>query len=380
MIPAIMQRKSTLMAGSLAGLFIMAAAPAGGAGWTMEDVLEASQRTIVTDKPEYDAVGRLMRTDPDVNIYDTRCSVTLTEFQGFHLKAGYEHYEMATSAFHCDVNSGDTVMFIDTKPENAAFGEFQGELAHIGRVADIYRDPQKDTAIMLLDRQSATDIAPALYRTDIADALGRVPLDLSVKLIGYPYDTGRKTVNEDCVYRGGLDLITLKDGTAYRDQVLLGCFALGGNSGGPIGISLPGRAHEDLESFEYVGVLSSSNGYYYYEKQDADGMAKSFAAAAVMTSEDLRHIHFLEEDGKNEPKDICAVVSAQNGLRLRDEPGLDGLISAVLPAAANVSVVPGYSDDKGQAWSFVFADDGSAGYAASEYLNPVSCAFANGPS
>lgn len=115
---------------------------------------------------------------------------------------------------------------------------------------------------------------------------------------------------------------------------------------------------EILGEFDELTVYSRSGNWYYAEFNGEKGYVFGDYIVGDYL-EDLENI----EDESDEDVSKYAVIIAETGLNLREDPSLDGEVIDILPLGSTADVI----EEDGE-WVLVQAPDGSEGYVNAEYI------------
>lgn len=114
---------------------------------------------------------------------------------------------------------------------------------------------------------------------------------------------------------------------------------------------------EILGEFDEITVYSRSGNWYY---ADFNG-EKGYVFGDYIVGDYLEDLE--NEEAEEEDLSKYAVIIAETGLNLREEPSLDGNVIDILPLGTTADVI----DEDGE-WVLVEAPDGTEGYVNAEYI------------
>ncbi len=115
---------------------------------------------------------------------------------------------------------------------------------------------------------------------------------------------------------------------------------------------------EILGEFDELTVYSRTGNWYFVDFNGKTGYVYGDYIVGDYL-EDLENIEIEEDDTSK-----YAVIIAETGLNLREEPSLDGNVINILPLGTTADVI----EDDGE-WVLVEAPDGTEGYVSSEFVN-----------
>lgn len=115
---------------------------------------------------------------------------------------------------------------------------------------------------------------------------------------------------------------------------------------------------EVLEEFDEITVFSRSGNWYYVDFNGEEGYVFSDYVVGNYLEDVENETEEEEEDGEK-----YAVIIAETGLNLRDEPSLDGEVIDILPLGTTADVIE--VEDE---WVLVEAPDGTEGYVNAEFI------------
>ena len=113
---------------------------------------------------------------------------------------------------------------------------------------------------------------------------------------------------------------------------------------------------EVLGEFDELTVYSRNGNWYYVEFNGEKG----YIFGDYIIGD---YLDDLADEEEEENEDRYAVIIAETGLNLRDEPSLDGEVIDILPLGATADVI-----DEDDEWVLVETPDGTEGYVNAEYI------------
>ncbi len=113
---------------------------------------------------------------------------------------------------------------------------------------------------------------------------------------------------------------------------------------------------EILDEFDEIVVYSRTGNWYYADFNGEEG----YVFAEYVVGDYLEDIEEIDDEESDEK---YAVITAETGLNLRDEPSLEGNVIDILPLGTTADVI----EEDGE-WVLVEAPNGTEGYVNSEFI------------